>query len=31
MITILGYIGFLSAFFGATLVIYFSLLKIKLI
>jgi hypothetical protein len=31
MITILGYIGFLGAFFGATIVIYFSLLKIKLI
>jgi len=31
MITILGYIGFLDAFFGATVAIYFSLLKIKLI
>nr|BCT02566.1 cytochrome b6-f complex subunit 6 [Medakamo hakoo] len=31
MITILGYIGFLGAFFVSTIVIYFSLLKIKLI
>nr|YP_009106035.1 subunit VI of cytochrome b6/f complex [Choricystis parasitica]AIT94840.1 subunit VI of cytochrome b6/f complex [Choricystis parasitica] len=31
MITILGYVGFLGAFLGATIVIYFSLVKIKLI
>jgi len=31
MITILGYVGFLSAFLGTTIAIYVSLVKIKLI
>lgn len=31
MITIFGYVGFLGAFFAATLVIYISLVKVKLI
>jgi len=31
MITILGYVGFLSAFLATAVVIYVSLVKIKLI